>query len=269
MLARVYIKKGIKLNAALVSNAIPTRQTDQNRVFILMYHRVNSYRNNEISVTPTQFRNQLDWLNRQGFRHISMAELESGLITRADNSPRLIFTFDDGYEDNYVNALPILKEYGYTGIFYLATNYIGTCKMYPRDIEESNRPEQNRIMNWSQVLELLGEGMEIGSHTMSHSILTRISPEDAKREIIESKKKLEQKLQVEITSFCYPGSYFEERHVLWVREAGYRSACSAAPGTWKGHDLFRIPRVPVLSSDIFFVFKQKLLGRMEWFRLIH
>lgn len=268
--ARIYIKKGIKLNAAVVSNIIPSHRTDlHNRIFILMYHRVNSYRKNELSVTPAQFRNQLDWLKARGFRHMRMTELESGLITKADNRPRLILTFDDGYEDNYVNALPILKEYGYTAIFYLAANYIDTSKMYPLDIEESNRLEQNRLMNWGQVLDMLREGMEIGSHTMNHSVLARISLEDAKREIIESKQKLEQKLQIEITSFCYPGGCFEEQHTLLVKKAGYLSACTASPGIWHGHDLFKLPRVPILSSDIFFVFKQKLSGRMEWFRMIH
>lgn len=268
--ARICIKKGIKLNAAMVSNLIPSHRIDlQDRIFILMYHRVNSYRKNELSVTTTQFKRQLDWLISQGFRNMQMTELESGVVEKIDSSPRLIFTFDDGYEDNYINAFPLLKEYGYTGIFYLPTNYIGTNKMYSLDIAESNRIEQNRIMNWSQVLDMLQEGMEIGSHTMNHTVLTRIFREDAKREIIESKKKLEQELQVEISSFCYPGGYYEKQHILWVKNAGYRSACTASPGIWRGHDLYELPRVPILSSDIFFVFKQKLAGRMEWFRMIH
>ena len=268
--ARICIKKGIKLNAAMVSNIIPSHRIDlQDRIFILMYHRVNSYRKNELSVNTTQFKRQLDWLKSQGFRNMRMTDLESGFVEKIDNSRRLIFTFDDGYEDNYINAFPLLKEYGYTGIFYLATNYIGTNKIYPLDIAESNRIEQNQIMNWRQVLDMLQEGMEIGSHTMNHSALTSISMEDARREIFESKKKLEQKLQIEISSFCYPGGYFEKQHTLLVKNAGYRSACTASPGIWRGHDLYELPRVPVLSSDIFFVFKQKLAGRMEWFRMIH
>ena len=269
MHARVKAKKGIKVIAAMVSRLIPVSRKDQDGVFVLMYHRVNSYRKDELSVPPDRFRKQVEWLHRHGFRNTRMAELESGPITPARNGPAVIFTFDDGYQDNYSDAYPILRELGYTAVLYLPFSYIGTGEMHPRDRWESGRPEHNQILNWNQVQEMLREGMEIGSHTMGHKNLTRMSPEQAKREIFESKHMLEQKLQVEITSFCYPGGYFEEKHVRWVQEAGYRSACTTTPRIWRGHDLFMIPRVPVLSSDIFYVFEKKLTGRMEWFRIIH
>lgn len=269
MHARVNVKKGMKIAAALVSNVTPASRQDQGRVCVLMYHRVNSYRNDELSVPPDRFRKQVEWLHMYGFRNTRMAELESGSIATGNNGPRVIFTFDDGYEDNYTDAYPILREYGYTGILYLPFDYIGTRKMHPRDTWESKRPEHNRLLSWNQVEEMLNDGMEVGSHTMGHTDLTRMSPEQAKREIVESKHMLEQKLQVEITSFCYPGGYFEEKHARWVEEAGYRSACTTIPRIWQGHNLFMIPRVSVLSSDIFYVFRKKLLGRMEWFRIIH
>jgi len=269
MHGRVHAKKGIKIIAALASHAFPASREDQDRVHVLMYHRVNSYRKDELSVPPDRFRKQVEWLHRHGFRNTQMTELESGSVATGDNGPRVIFTFDDGYEDNYVDAYPILREYGYTAILYLPYDFIGTSKMHPRDTLESGRPEHNRLLSWNQVEEMLNDGMEIGSHTMGHVNLIRMSPEQAKREIVESKHLLEQKLQVQITSFCYPGGYFEEKHVGWVQEAGYRSACTTTPRIWQGHDLFMIPRVPVLSSDIFYVFRKKLLGRMEWFRIIH
>ncbi|MBW2172510.1 MAG: polysaccharide deacetylase family protein [Deltaproteobacteria bacterium] len=266
--ARVNIKKGIKTIAALVSHVIPASREDQDRVYVLMYHRVNSYRKDELSVPPDRFKKQVEWLRVHGFRNTRMAELESGSMVTGNNNSRVIFTFDDGYEDNYTDAYPILREYGYTAILYLPFDYLGTSKMHTRDTWESGRPEHNRLLNWNQVEEMLKDGMEIGSHTMSHVNLTRLSPEQARREIVESKHVLEQKLQVGITSFCYPEGYFEEKHARWVQEAGYRSACTTTPRIWQGHDLFMIPRVAVLSSDIFYVFRMKLLGRMEWFRII-
>ncbi|MBW1742942.1 MAG: polysaccharide deacetylase family protein [Deltaproteobacteria bacterium] len=269
MHARVNIKKVIKVIAALVSNVFPVSREDQDRVHVLMYHRVNSCRKDELSVPPDRFRKQVEWLHMHGFRNTRMAELESGSRATGNNGPRVIFTFDDGYEDIYTDAYPILREYGYTAIIYLPFDYIGTSKMHPRDVWESGRPEHNRLLKWNQVEEMLNDNMEIGSHTMCHVDLTRMSPEQARREIVDSKHALEQKLQVGITSFCYPGGYFEDKHVRWVQEAGYRSACTTTPRIWQGHDLFMIPRVPVLSSDIFYVFRKKLLGRMEWFRIIH
>lgn len=268
MYGRVNAKKVIKIVAAIVSHAFPASRKDQNGVHVLMYHRVNSYRKDELSVPPDRFRKQVEWLHRHGFRNTRMAELESGSMARGDNSPRVIFTFDDGYEDNYIEAYPVLREYGYTAILYLPFDYIGTSKMYPRDALESGRPEHNRLLTWHQVEEMLKDGMEIGSHTMGHPNLTRISPERAKREIVESKHRLEERLHVKVTSFCYPEGYFQAKHARWVQEAGYRSGCTTTPRIWRGHDLFMIPRVPVLSSDILYVFRNKLLGRMEWFRII-
>jgi peptidoglycan/xylan/chitin deacetylase (PgdA/CDA1 family) len=269
MHARVNVKKGIKAVAALVSNVIPAPNQDQDSVYVLMYHRVNSFRKDELSVPPDRFRKQVEWLHMHGFRNTRMAELESGSMVKGDNGPRVIFTFDDGYEDNYTDAYPILREHGYTAVLYLPFDYIGTSKMHPRDTWESGRAEHNQLLNWNQVEEMLKDGMEIGSHTIGHEDLTRMPPEQAKREIFESKQALEQKLQVEITSFCYPGGYFEEEHARWVQEAGYLSACTTTPRIWQGHDLFKIPRVSVLSSDVFYIFRKKLLGRMEWFGLIH
>lgn len=270
--ARVYAKQGIKLGLAGVSSLKPVHaEVSVQGVAVLMYHRVNDYRKNELSVSVRHFRQQLQWLKNEGYQSITMAELEQlGKQGSPISGKRVLFTFDDGYEDNYTQAFPLLKEFGFSGIFYVATEFIGSQKMYERDTLEASRPEQNRMMSWEQVRRLLDEGMEIGSHTHSHALLPQLPKQEIETELAQSRAILEEKLQVPIRSFCLPGGAYRKEHIPLIRDAGYTSCCTTEQGFWKRHDLLEVPRIAVLASDKFWVFKQKLTGKMEWaFQLLH
>ena len=178
MHARVYLKRALKLSAAVVSTLAPPSKTTPHDVVALMYHRVNAYRNNDMSVAPEKFTEQLRWLKESGYKNMRMSDLEAG---SHDPGRRVILTFDDGYEDNYVNAFPILKEFGYTAMFYIPVNFVGSDKLERRDIQESNRLERNRRMTWQQLKELVAEGMEIGSHTNEPSEIDRDSTRGSQR----------------------------------------------------------------------------------------
>jgi peptidoglycan/xylan/chitin deacetylase (PgdA/CDA1 family) len=264
MCARIRVKRIIKTGLAIVFPSKP-HSDDIRCVVVMMYHRVNDYRGNELSVRLDEFRNQVRWFHDMGFKNMRIRELES-LAERKEplpNNRHVVFSFDDGYEDNFTTVVPILKEFGYTGMFYLATDFIGSEKMYQRDREESGRVEHNRIMNWEQVSQMLSDGMEIGSHTMTHAILTETPDDKVWQEIYGSKKILEAKLGVDITSFSYPGGFFSDSHENMVRKAGYRSACTVDMSVWCGGNIMRIPRVGIPASDSMFIFKAKVMGRMD------
>lgn len=264
MCMRIRIKRIIKTTLAIVFPCKP-HSDDVRGVVVLMYHRVNDFRSNELSVRIDEFRKQVRWLHDMGFRNMRISELES-LLERNEPLPdnrHVVFSFDDGYEDNFTTVVPILKEFGYTGMFYLATDFVGSEKMYPRDRKESGRVEHNRILNWDQVSQMLKDGMEIGSHTMTHAILTEIPDETIWQEINGSKKTLEAKLDVDITSFSYPGGFLNDSLENMVRKAGYRSACAVDMGIWCGGNIMRIPRVGIPASDNMFIFKAKVTGRMD------
>jgi peptidoglycan/xylan/chitin deacetylase (PgdA/CDA1 family) len=222
-----------------------------------------------MSVSAEVFSKQVAWLKQNGFRNMRMTELESSAQNSKRKNPSVIFTFDDGYEDNYLEAYPILKKFGYTAIFYIPYNTIGREVLFSRDIRESNCPAHNRFMNWKQIRSMYRAGMEIGSHTLSHDNLVRMSDNRAKQEIVESKKKIEDKIGDKITSFCYPGGFFSEKHAAWAADAGYCSACTTVHGYFRGDNLFKLPRIAVLASDTFFIFRQKIFGDSRLFNLIH
>jgi peptidoglycan/xylan/chitin deacetylase (PgdA/CDA1 family) len=261
MHARVHTKRVLKFASAVVSTIAPANASPSDDVVVLMYHRVNAYRNNDMSVTPDKFAAQLRWLKNQGYENVRIRDLENGLPHESDRR-RVILTFDDAYQDNYVEAFPILQRFGYTAIFYVPVDFVGSDRMDLRDLKESNRAERNRRMTWEQLRDMVAGGMEIGSHTLSHSKLTTIAAEAAAEEIVNSKRRLEDELGVTITSFCYPGGFYDGAHVRMVEAAGYRSACTASPGRIRG--LFEIPRVAVQASDSMFVFKKKIGGGLRW-----
>lgn len=269
--ARVQVKRSIKLGLAALSAWKPANSSViTDTVAVLMYHRVNAYRHDELSIPPEVFRKQLQWLSSQGFQNMRMRELESWPPDERLVGRRVIFTFDDGYADNYTEALPILQQFGYTGIFYLATDYIGNQRFYQRDMDETGDPTQNRLMDWEHIRQLLKAGMEVGSHTVSHTQLTQLSDDAVKHELTHSRRIIEEQLQQPITSFCFPEGAYQDRHIPLVRAAGYASACTTDQGFWRRHPLLTIPRIAVLASDGFFVFRQKITARMEWaFRLMH
>jgi peptidoglycan/xylan/chitin deacetylase (PgdA/CDA1 family) len=109
--------------------------------------------------------------------------------------------------------------------------------------------------------------MEIGSHGIDHAVLTGLPPEEAWREISESKRMLEEKLGAAVTSFCYPKGCYDRSHRDMVARAGYRTACTASPKRSAPDDMLQLPRLAVLRSDAFSIFKQKIRGRMDWFSL--
>lgn len=109
------------------------------------------------------------------------------------------------------------------------------------------------ILSWDEIREMCNNGITIGAHTVTHAILTKVSEEQAKYEIMQSKKDIEGKLQKAVTWFAYPNGDFSPETVRLLREAGFRCAVT---GIWKmitpREDLYQLGRVPPgWSFDIF------------------
>ncbi|MGC9337896.1 MAG: polysaccharide deacetylase family protein [Candidatus Cloacimonadia bacterium] len=120
-----------------------------------------------------------------------------------------------------------------------------------------------RPMNWDQILEMSKNGIDYGSHTCSHPILTRISDDRLDHEIRESKKVLENKLQTSINQFCYPNGQehdFNESIIQKLRKAGYLSSVTTIQGYNHIHaDPFCIKRKQIHSIDRISILKQLVL----------
>lgn len=122
--------------------------------------------------------------------------------------------------------------------------------------------ETDSMLTWSQVKEMHRQGISFGSHTVTHPILSRISLEKAKREIVESKQALEKELHAEVNTFAYPNGKPEDYSpaiVNLVREAGYKGAVTTVlQGNLSDEDPFQLKRIRSWEPDIHsFAFRLK------------
>ncbi len=169
-------------------------------------------------------------------------------------------TFDDGYRNNLTEALPILKEFGFSATCYIISQMIGGINEWDLD---KGIPE-NPLMNKDEIREWTNEGMEIGSHTQHHMRLTECDEEKSRTEIIQSKADLEQLFQTVIEHFCYPWGDLNTTIQQITTEAGYLTATTTQRGraTNKQAPLL-LPRVPVTYHTLPHLFLLKILSHYE------
>jgi peptidoglycan/xylan/chitin deacetylase (PgdA/CDA1 family) len=144
-------------------------------------------------------------------------------------SKAVAVTFDDGYQDNYENAYPILKEYNIPATVFLTTGFIGTGQIPAWD-KGYYTAEKTLMLSWQQVREMGDGGISFGSHTLTHPFLTRIPRKQARKEIHLSKDIIEQQTGRPVTTFSYPSGNFDSYVKEIVEEAGHSAAVSTIPG---------------------------------------
>jgi peptidoglycan/xylan/chitin deacetylase (PgdA/CDA1 family) len=199
---------------------------------ILMYHYIRTVDAGSdplgynLSVTPEDFDRQMAWLAEQGYHGVRMDTLTrclGGEVACPANP--VAITFDDGYEDAWSTALPILQRYGLTATFYIISSAVG----------------QPGYMTWEQIAALRDAGMEIGAHTVNHYDLTSLDAGTASYEIAQSKSDLEARLNIRVASFCYPTGLYNWAIEEQVRAAGFASATTTR---WDGDysDIMALPR---------------------------
>jgi peptidoglycan/xylan/chitin deacetylase (PgdA/CDA1 family) len=204
----------------------PFRQLFNEGVPILMYHKIaprpRRVRLKGLYVTPANFTRQLDELKASGFAACNPAEA----CQNGQPAPRISLTFDDGFRNVFQNALTPLTDGGWRAMQFLVPNFIGRLNEW--DLREGEAPEI--LMDAAEVRDWLGAGHAIGSHSLTHARLTRLTLRDAREEIFVSKKKLEDTFGVEVAHFCYPYGDWSEAVRDLVIEAGYRTACTTQFG---------------------------------------
>lgn len=208
-----------------------------------------------LSVSVKLFGKQINFIEKSGYEGKPIKDFETNRLKR-----NCVFvTFDDCFASVYENAVSVLKKHNFKATFYAAINYIGKRRWgsvkYQRwsdeKTEDFNVPFD--YMSWDQLKDLADSGMEIGAHTITHRNLTEISKEEQEKEIFGSKEILENKLGIEVTSFCYPRGKFNDDIISIVKQAGYKYACTTIPGViTEDTNLYKIKRYPCGSFDLYF-----------------
>jgi peptidoglycan/xylan/chitin deacetylase (PgdA/CDA1 family) len=221
---------------------------------IFYYHSVGGPSPRALALA--RFREHLEWIRRAGYRAVTVSEL---LEAGGDLPPRWVaLTFDDGLLDNYTEVFPLLQEYGVRATFYVVPGYDQATRWGSpstgrwRDAPAPGFTVPSRSMGPDHRRELARHGMEIGSHSLTHRMLTRVSADDLTREVRDSRDAIEQEIGARVKTFCYPRGRFTPAVVRAVRSAGYLGACSTLPGYYRvALPRHVLPRFLVEDPDYF------------------
>lgn len=188
---------------------------------ILMYHyiRVNPDPRDTVgfglSVTPPDFAQQMDWLAASGYHPVDLDDLRGYLLGHGSLPARpVVLTFDDGYEDLYTTAYPVLLAHHFKAVSYVVSGFLGSP----------------RYLTQPQLLEMDAHGIQIGAHTVSHVDLTRLSADELRHQVLDSKTTLEALLGHPVLDFCYPFGAYAAAVVDMVQAAGFETATTTQPG---------------------------------------
>jgi peptidoglycan/xylan/chitin deacetylase (PgdA/CDA1 family) len=225
---------------------------------VFMYHSISpsgSPDPHRLRVHPDRLDGHLRLLRRLGLRGVSLSELLRA--QEQGKAARLVgLTFDDGYVDYLEYALPLLQRHGMTSTLYAVAGRLGGTN----DWDDGPRLP---LMDADQLRTVAAAGQEVGSHTMTHPHLAGAGADALVAEISGSRTVLQDVLQAEVPSFCYPFGGFDDAAADAVQAAGYDSGC--VTGDYEPGDRFTLPRCYISPRDT----SAHLIARMvrHWVRL--
>ena len=250
---------------------------------ILCYHSIASAGPKKAmqddSVSCALFREHMAYLQEREYSFLSLGQLCSLLENRQPVPSRsVILTFDDGYRNNYTHAYPILAEFKIPATIFLTVSYIGMLEFpWLSKCVTPDNVEDLSPLNWSQVSELIREGIEMGSHSHTHMLLPLVNNTQLLEELSVSKQRIEEKIGQRVHSFALPYSFpiwhwrwptFWPRLVDSLERSGYSSCCTLVRGHISQSDYpFRLKRIVITKHDNLPLFRAKISSAYSWTRV--
>jgi len=247
---------------------------------IFMYHHINTNKGDMVTVTLDVFEAQMKFLAEAGCRTLSADELVKSISGNMETAKKAVaITFDDGYLDNYQYAFPILKRYNIKAIIFIVVDWVGKSselgspieafggKVRSLELKTKKLPNHNEckrlinegkisevIMSWDMVKEMKESGLiEFYSHTMSHKRCAELSPDELSKELRDSKKIIEEKLDKACSYLCWPKGSYNEGAIRIAREIGYKALFTTKRGVVKkDSDMSCIERIVVKDNLLWF-----------------
>jgi peptidoglycan/xylan/chitin deacetylase (PgdA/CDA1 family) len=221
------------------------------RRVILCYHSIHST-NSFRSASPSLFAEHLQWLGK----HCAVVPLRQLVAEKDSPLPggrtQVAVTFDDGFRDNYEQAFPLLRQYHCAATFFATVGFLEGAT--GTRVQLFARPEELVPLTWEQAREMAAAGMELGVHSYTHLNLAGIGTEGLKREVVEAKRVMEDRLEQPVVSFAYPYGkkrHYDARVIAFIREAGYHYAVGVSfRGVRPGDSPWTLPRFFVVSDTV-------------------
>lgn len=212
----------------------PFKQNDSS-IPVLMFHSITDVKGNELQTSKAQFKQEMQYLKDKGYTTLTLTELY-GFFEKNKLVPNksVVITFDDGYLDNYTNAYPILKQFGFKATIFDITSTVDTSAAY---------------LTSAELKELNSNGIDIEPHTISHPYLNRLSYAEQYKELKTSKDFIQTLLSKSVKFVAYPYGDWNQDTIKAVKDIGYTMAFTTA-GTWsnKQNGIYTLYRVYISSN---------------------
>jgi peptidoglycan/xylan/chitin deacetylase (PgdA/CDA1 family) len=239
------------------------------RIPILMYHSISDEIENKahpyygINTSLNRFREHIKYLHDNDYSVVNLTNILNVFdLRKKATSKYVILTFDDGFQDFYSNAFPILNKYHFTATVFLPTGLIENQNLKLRGKDH---------LNWQEIRELSKNGVVFGSHSVTHQHLDFMTKNDIEYEIKKSKEMIEDKIGKSVHSFSYPLRFPEEQknHTKYLKAVlekyFYLNGVTTRIGlARKDDDIHFLRRIPLNSYDDLPFFKAKLEGGYDW-----
>ncbi|MEN8146993.1 MAG: tetratricopeptide repeat protein [Campylobacterota bacterium] len=221
---------------------------------ILLYHCIGKTPQNSYWIAEDEFSAQMQFLKRNGYESISTGALDNGTVF--PEKPVLI-TFDDGCENLYTQAYPILKANGLFAEIYLISDAIAETDAERKEsrtekLGETGQNSVTKYLIWPEVKEMAENGMVFGSHSKSHRLMGELSDEDIAYELMFSKLSIYANTGIKVDSFAYPfgsGNTNSSMHKM-LEKYGYSKALAAEGGVelLKDINMRNISRIEIYGA---------------------
>lgn len=255
----LYVAGALQFGGEPAGSAIP----------ILMYHGISEEVDRErgayfrVVTRPETFAMHIRTLAEAGYVGLTLAQAHA-LVSQGGRTAAgrkvVVVTFDDGLQDFHANAFPILARHGFSASVFLSTGYVG--KAFVTGVPCLTAP---------QVRELAAQGIEFGSHTVTHPRLVELGGDALTEELVGSRRAVEDITGMPATSFSYPYRFPEENAKFVgdlearLRAAGYTAGVTTVVGRWReGASPLFLPRIPMNDLDDGKLLRAKLRGNYDW-----
>lgn len=228
---------------------------------VLAYHQVAD--RFDWSITRQRrrgFERGIEFLFQEGYTSVRLDEVLS--CKKAGHEKKVAITFDDGYEDVYRNAFPVLQQFGFTACIFVVAGYVGKPSQWDYTLGRNRK----KHLSWDHMREMVQAGFEFGSHTVNHPDLTRIPGRFVRYELEKSKQILEEKLGQRVDFLSYPFGRYNPYVQEEAQRTGYKAAFTmCSPWKERGMHSFSLSRsgVYLLDSPLTLGIKVNR-GRLFW-----
>jgi peptidoglycan/xylan/chitin deacetylase (PgdA/CDA1 family) len=226
--------------AGTTSARVPNGHPGTEPVPILMYHVINAPPSGApfpgLYVSPSEFAAQMQALKAAGWHAVTLDQVEANWRSGAPLGPGrpLVLTFDNGYQSQYTQALPVLQRLGWVA---------------DENMQLSGLPPSQGGLGQAQIRGLVAAGWELDTQGFSHADLIRLDAEQLHYEVAVARSVIQRRYHVPVNWFCYPSGHYDATVIAAVQAAGYKGSTTVIPG-WAhpGEDPYRLHRLRVLGG---------------------